>query len=215
MVHPIAKLTITPFIKLFIKKINGKENIIRGKPFIVACNHASFFDDLAVPSVIVPIINKKLHFYVHSVYFKNYFLRKLLNWGGSIPVDPTKSKKHKETNKKAFQTALRYLKDGKIVGIFPEGTRSQDGKLQKARTGIAKLAIAAKVPVLPMGIIGSYKILPKGSYLLRPKRCKINIGKPLYFKEYYNKSLNKKDLYTVTRIIMREIAKLVGQRYNY
>ena len=101
------------------------------------------------------------------------------------------------------------------MGIFPEGTRSIDGKLQQARSGIAKLVIAAKVPVLPIGIIGSHKILPKGKFLPRFKRCKINIGRPLYFKEYYNKKTNKKILEDITRIIMKNIAKLVDQKYNY
>jgi|TARA_B100002003_G_C14129991_1_gene543552 1-acyl-sn-glycerol-3-phosphate acyltransferase len=215
MVYPIAKLTIAVFMKLFMKKIDGKENVIKDKPFIIAGNHSSFFDDLGVPSVIVPIINKKTHFYVNFKYFNNPFLRKTLEWGGSIPVDARKGKNHIEINNKAFQTALGYLKNGEIVGIYPEGTRSIDGKLQKGKTGIARLALAAKVPVLPMGIIGSCKILPKGKLLLRPKRCKINIGKPLYFKEYYNKKITKKLLREVTNKIMKEIAKLVGQKYNY
>lgn len=215
MVYPIAKLTIGNFIRLFIKEINGKENILKNKPFIVASNHASYFDDFATPSIIIPMLDKKMHFYVSSYYFNNYFLRKFLEWGESIPVDPTKNKKHKEINKKAFQTALKYLKNGEIVGIFPEGTRSIDGKLKQAKSGIAKLAIAAKVPVLPIGIIGSDKILPKGKLLLRFKRCKINIGKPLYFKEYYDKKINKKILENVTRTIMKNIAELIGQKYNY
>ncbi|MDP6600056.1 MAG: lysophospholipid acyltransferase family protein [Candidatus Woesearchaeota archaeon] len=215
MVYPIAKLTIGAFIRLFIKKINGKENVLKNKPFIVTSNHASFFDDLAIPSIIIPNLNKKMHFYVNAYYFNNYFLRKFLEWGESIPVDPTKGKKHKEINKKAFQTALRHLKNGEIVGIFPEGTRSIDGELQQAKSGIAKLAIAAKVPVLPIGIIDSHKILPKGKLLLRLKRCKINIGKPLYFKEYYNKKINKKILGNITRTIMKNIAELTGKKYNH
>jgi len=215
MVYPIAKLTIASFIKLFIKEINGRDNVIRNSPFIVACNHASFFDDLAVPSVIIPMLNKKIHFYVHMRYFNNYFLRKFLEWGGSISVDPTKGKRYKEINKNAFQTASKHLKKNEIVGIFPEGTRSINGKLQQPKTGIARLAIAAKVPVLPMGIIGSHKILPKGKFLLRLRRCKINIGEPIYFKEYYNKKMNKKILEKITNDIMKEIARLIGQKYKY
>jgi len=215
MVYPIAKLTISTFIKLFIKKVDGEDNVIRDEPFIIAGNHSSFFDDLVIPSIIIPILNKKIHFYVNSYYFNNYFLRKFLEWGGSIPVDVTKGKKHKETNKKAFQTALEYLRNRELAGIYPEGARSIDGKLQRGKTGIARLALAAKVPVLPIGIIGSYKILPKGKFLPRPKRCKINIGKALYFKEYYNKKITKKMLREVTNKIMKEIAKLIGQKYNY
>ena len=106
------------------------------------------------------------------------------------------------------------MKKGELAGIFPEGTRSPDGKIQKAKSGIANLAIAAKVPVLPIGIIGSHKILPKGNFFPRLKRCTINIGKPLVFKQYYNKKINKRMLDNVTRSIMKEIAKLAGQKYN-
>lgn len=215
MVYPISKLTIFSFIRLFIKKTDGKENIIRNGPFIAACNHASFYDDFAVPSVILPVANKYVHFYVNSSYFKNYFFRKALAWGRCIPVDTQKSERHKEINKKAFNTALMYLRKNEIISIFPEGTRSIDGKLQKGKTGIANLAIAAKVPILPMGIIGSNKILPKGKFFPRLRRCKVNIGKPLYFKEYYNKKINKKILEDATGKVMREIAALTGQKYNY
>ena len=110
---------------------------------------------------------------------------------------------------------MRYLKKGDMIFIFPEGARSLDGKLQNGKVGIAKLALEARVPVQPVGIIGSNKILPKGKFLPRPKRCKINIGKALYFKEYYNKKITKKMLREVTNKIMREIARLIGQKYNY
>ncbi|MFH0868341.1 MAG: lysophospholipid acyltransferase family protein [Candidatus Woesearchaeota archaeon] len=215
MVYPIAKLIIVPFTRLFIKEVNGIENVTTERPFIIACNHASYFDDFAVPSVILPIIDKKIHFYANSYYFNNYFLRKFLEWGGSIPVDPRKGKNRKKINEKAFQTALNYLKNNEIIGIFPEGTRSVDGRLQQGRTGIAKLALGARVPVLPLGIIGSRKILQKGKFFPRPRRCRINIGKPLYFRKYYHRKPTKKALEGITRIIMKEIARLTGQKYNY
>lgn len=215
MVYLISQLTIGSLMKLFIEKIDGKNNIITDKPFIIACNHASYIDDFAVPSVFYPAINRKFHFYVNSSYFKNFFLRMVLNYYESIPVDVDRGNHHKQVNKKAFETASRYLKRGDVIFIFPEGTRSIDGRLQRAKTGIAKLAIAAKVPVQPVGIIGSNRILPKGKFFPRPARCRINIGNQLYFKDYYNKKINKKMLEDVTRKIMKEIAKLVGQKYNY
>ena len=215
MVHFISKLTIIPFIKLFIKKVDGQENILKGKPFIVASNHSSYIDDFVVPSILMPILNKEIHFYVNSSYFNNYFSRKFLEWYGNIPIDTVKGKNYKQVNKKAFQIALKYLGKNDIVAIFPEGTRSIDGRLCKGKTGIARLALKSKVPVLPIGIIGSYKILPKGKFLPRFRRCNINIGKPLYFKEYYNKNINDRILERTTRKIMKEIAKLTNQEYNH
>lgn len=215
MVYLISQLTIGSLMKLFIKKIDGKDNIITDEPFIIASNHASYIDDFAVPSVFYPAINRKFHFYVNSSYFNFFFLRIVLNYYESIPVDVDRGKHHKQVNKKAFEAASRHLKKGHVIFIFPEGTRGIDEKLQRARTGIAKLAIAAKVPVQPVGIIGSNRILPKGRFFPRPARCRINIGKPLYFQDYYNKKINKKMLGDATRKIMKEIAKLAGQKYNY
>ncbi|MCH8067440.1 MAG: 1-acyl-sn-glycerol-3-phosphate acyltransferase [Nanoarchaeota archaeon] len=215
MVYPILKLTIGSLIKLFIKKIDGKKNIIVDEPFIIACNHASYLDDFAVPSAFYPPIDRKFHFYVNSLYFKNIIFRIFLNLYGSIPVDTKKGKNHKQVNRKASHMAMKYLKKGDIIFIFPEGSRSLDGKLQNGKVGIAKLVLEARVPVQPVGIIGSNNILPKGKFLPQLKRCKINIGKALYFKEYYNKTITKKLLREVTNKIMKEIAKLIGQKYNY
>ena len=103
----------------------------------------------------------------------------------------------------------------KIIVIYPEGTRTLTGKLNQGRTGIARLALSAKVPVLPIGVIGTFQILPKGKWIPKLKRAELNIGKFLYFDKYYEKENNKKTLRLVTDIIMKEIAKLSKQKYNY
>ena len=99
--------------------------------------------------------------------------------------------------------------------IFPEGKRGDGRRLQKAYTGVAKLALLSKAPILPIGVIGSDKVLPKGKSLPRFVRCEVNIGKPMYLHQYYNKKINEKALQEVTRSIMKEIAKLIGQEYDY
>ena len=114
-----------------------------------------------------------------------------------------------------YNKAKKYLKDGRILMIFPEGGRSKDGKLKKAYNGIALLALKSKVPVIPAGIIGADKVLPKGKYLPRFKRCEVKIGKPMHFNKFYNKKINKQILDVVTREIMKEIGKLIGQKYRY
>jgi len=204
------------FISIYIKKINGLKNIPEYKAFIVAANHSSYLDDVIMPSIIGTYISKKQHNYVNSRFFKNYFLKKFLYWSGSIPVDVKKTKQSKKINENAFKSALGFLKDNEPVGIFPEGQRSVDGKLQKAKTGVAKLALTAKVPVLPIGIINSHKILPKGKLIPKFKRCVIvNIGTLMYFKKYYGKENNKKILRLITDNIMKEIARLSNQEYRY
>ncbi len=102
-----------------------------------------------------------------------------------------------------------------IIAIYPEGTRTLTGKLQKAKTGVARLALAARVPVVPIGLIGTFEIMPKGQNYPNLKRATVNIGRLMYFDKYYGKENDKKTLRLVTTKIMKEIAKLSGQRYEF
>ena len=202
--------------KLWIRKIDGINNIPKDKPFIVALNHSSYYDIGIAHSILVPLLNKRVHAFVSSYFWKyKIIIHSFLNPLGGIPVYVQNEKNSRQKNKKSFQKAQFYIKKGDIVVIFPEGTRSPDGSLVKPYTGIAKLALAAKVPVIPMGIIGSNKVWPREKIFPRFKRCQVKIGKPIYFSKYYNKTLSKNDFEKITRAIMKEIAKLIGQKYNY
>jgi len=216
MVYPIAKHTIVPLVRsLWIKKINGLNNLPKDKPFIFAGNHGSFLDDLILPVVIIPHINKLAHIYCNDSFFKNPISGSFIRWGRVIPIRVYKSKDQKKINKEAFRLAKNYLKKGEPVGIFPEGHRSKDGKLQKARSGVAALALKAKVPVIPIGTIGTFKIWPKGIPLPNLNKCTVNIGKPIYFDKFYGKENNQKILKDITTVIMKKIAKLNKQKYNH
>ena len=151
--------------------------------------------------------------YVNRKFFKNPLVRAFLNWGTSIPVEVYNAPDKKQVNEKAFKNALSHLQNGEIIGIYPEGHRSKDGKLQQARNGAAKLAITAKVPIVPIAITGSREILPKGVALPKLKRCiTVTIGEPFTLTET---SLNQKALTNSTRKIMKAIAALLGQEYNF
>lgn len=219
MVYTIGRFILGNFIRMYIHSIKGIENIPKGTPFITAANHASFADDLMLPSTILRYTNKKFHIFVNSRFYKNYFLSKFFYIYGCIPVDVKKDvgneNNRKQTNEAAFKEAITSLKMGGTFGIFPEGGRSEDGKLKKAKLGVARIALEARVPVLPFGIKGSYKIMPKGAKFPRFKRAEIIIGKPLYFDSFYGKEKDYKTLELVTRKIMKEIAKLTEQEYNY
>lgn len=215
MVYPIGRLIVPPIYKLWLRKAEGLENIPTGKQFIIAANHASHFETVLVPSIIVPKANKRLHAFVHSAYWKNPLARFFLDLWKMLPVYVEKEKNAKAKNKMAFVKALEYLKNGHIMMIFPEGGRSEEGKLQKAYPGVARLAIASKAPVLPVGVIDSHKVAPKGKVLPRFARCEVKIGKPIYFNKYYGKKINKRMLEETTRKIMKDIAKLIGQEYKY
>ena len=218
MSYPIEYLIYRPIIALFVGKISGKENIPKDKSFIAAANHSSYLDDVLLPYTAFICTKKNFRIFINSRFYKNPLIRAYLNHYDHIPVDAGKDIRQKqrreETNKKAFEKALQTLKEGKIFLIFPEGGRSDNGKIRKAKTGIARIALLSKAPVIPIGIIGSYKIWPKGKMFPRPGRAEINIGKPIYFNKFYSKPITKKLLKTATGQIMGEISRLAGQRYK-
>lgn len=207
MVYLLTKLTIIPAIKLYVSEVKGLENLPRHGAFIAAANHASYMDHLIIASYLITHLDRKVHFLAKKEHFDNIFKKAWHIHAGAIPLDRQKG------GKKALRWAIKALKEGKIIAIHPEGTRSLTGKLQEAKTGVARLALSAKVPVVPIGLIGTFDILPKGKYIPKFRRAVINIGKPIYFNEY--KKINKRVLREVTTKIMKEIAKLCKQKYNY
>jgi 1-acyl-sn-glycerol-3-phosphate acyltransferase len=207
MVYTLIKLTIIPLIKLWIKKVDGLENIPKKGAFILAANHASYMDHLILMSTLIPYLDRRIHHLAKKEHFDNIFKKAWHNYGGAIPID------REAGGKEALKWAAKALKDGRIIAIHPEGTRSLNGKLQRGKTGIARLILLSKVPVIPIGIIGTFKILPKGKYIPKMKRAVINIGKPLKFDKYSNHKMSKKLLRAITDNIMREIAKLSNQKY--
>ena len=215
MAYPISRWIVLPIYKLWLRKVNGLDNMPKGKPFIIAANHSSYFDIFIPAVLVIRRVNKDIRALVNSYYWNNFLTKYFLNIWQAIPVFVDKEKNSKQKNKLAFEKASDYLKKNDLVMIFPEGTRSNDGKLKKAYTGVARLALKSKAPVLPIGIIGAHKVLPKGKAFPRFVRCEVNIGKLIYFEKYYSKKTSKKMLEEVTRIIMKEIARLIKQEYNY
>ncbi|KKR78535.1 MAG: 1-acyl-sn-glycerol-3-phosphate acyltransferase [Candidatus Nomurabacteria bacterium GW2011_GWA2_40_9] len=206
----ILHLKILPLIaRLYIKKVNGKENISKNnKGFIVAANHASYIDHFILGGTIILSSGRMAYFLAKKEHFEG-LQRKWHEFLHAIPID------RQAGGKSGLKMALKALKHGKIIVIYPEGTRTLTGKLQKAKTGVARLALAAKVPVLPVGLVGTFEILPKGIYIPRFKKATVNIGKLMYFDGFYGKENNKKALRLVTTKIMKKIAKLAKQKYNY
>ena len=197
MDYPIEYLIYYSLLaRAFVKKINGSENIPKNKPFIAAANHVSYLDDALLPYTVFTCTKKDFRIFINSRFYKNFFIRAFLNHYDQIPVDVSKDvrgkNQKKKTNKAAFEKALKTLKEGKIFLIFPEGSRSEDGNLKKAKTGAAKIALYSKVPLVPIGIVGTYKILPKGKIFPRLGRATINVGKPMTFEHFNKKPITKK-----------------------
>lgn len=209
MVYSIGKRLICPIFEIYIKKVKGLENTPKDRNFIVVANHESYIDHPFIICTLVKYLNKKIHFLSKKEHFSNPIKAAWHRYAGAIPLD------RQAGGKKALRWAIKALKQGKIIAIHPEGTRTLTGKLQRGRTGIARLVLAAHVPVLPMGIIDTFEILPKGKYIPKFKKGTLNIGKLMYFNKYYNKKINKKLLREITDKVMKEIARLSKQKYEF
>jgi 1-acyl-sn-glycerol-3-phosphate acyltransferase len=215
MVYPIGKIIAGPIYMLWLRKIEGLENIPRDKPFIMALNHISYYETVIMYAILLPMLNKQIYSLVNRRYWDSFFFRFVMNWGKCIPVYVDREEGAAQKNGLALQRANGFLKQGDLVQIFPEGSRSADGKLKKAYTGVARLALKANVPVIPIGVIGADKVWPRGKTFPRFKRCTIRIGKPLYFDRYRGSQPTQKMLNQITRRIMQEIGRLIGQEYSY
>ncbi|MBI2657804.1 1-acyl-sn-glycerol-3-phosphate acyltransferase [Candidatus Woesearchaeota archaeon] len=209
MVYPIGKIIIPAIIRPWIKEISGLENVPKKGQFIVAANHASYMDHFIIMCTLVPYLDKKIHHLAKKEHFDNIFKKAWHTYAGAIPLDRQKG------GKETLRWAIKALKEGKIIAIHPEGTRSMTGKLQRAKTGVARLALISKAPVIPVGLIGTFEILPKGNLIPKAKKATMNIGKPMRFNEYHGKRITKKILREATTKIMMEIARLSKQRYNF
>lgn len=198
MFYSFARAILLPFFKIFFRlKVFGKENFPAAGPVIVASNHASFLDPIIV-GIITP---RKMNFLARDTLFRSRIFAKILY---SVNVLPLKREK-RDIN--AFRSSLRLLSEGKALLIFPEGTRSQDGNLQKPRYGIGLLEALSGAAILPCYVKGSMDALPRHSALPKFKPISVHFGAPLRFEGYILK--DKKERYRqVAEQVMQAIQEL-------
>jgi 1-acyl-sn-glycerol-3-phosphate acyltransferase len=197
MFYWILKLLFTPLVKsIWIKKVEGLENIPKKGAYIIVANHSSYFDFFSLTA----IWPKRVYFLAGEVFFEKWWWYPLVKLTGQIKVDRS-SKDKTEAKQKVFSI----LKQEKIIGIFPEGTRSTDGKIGRTFTGIAKFALGARVPVIPVGIKGTYEVMSRYDKLPKfKKNIEIKIGEPISFEEYYEIA-DENVFFEVTNKIMEKI----------
>ena len=206
--YGILRAFLTPFLMiLFRPKVKGLRNVPGNGPLIIASNHLSFSDSIFMP-LVVP---RKVTFLAKSEYFTSPgpkgLLKKLTFIAlGQVPVDRSGGRR----SEAALITGLKILAEGKCLGIYPEGTRSPDGRLYKGRTGIARLAIESGAPIIPVAMFNTEKIQPTGTVVPKVMRVKMIFGEPMYFE---GDSTDLQYLRDVTDQIMSRIQEMSGQEY--
>ncbi|MGP4003323.1 lysophospholipid acyltransferase family protein [Streptomyces sp. 8N706] len=207
------KLSIGGTLKLAFRPwVEGLENIPAEGPAILASNHLSFSDSFFLPAVL----DRKVTFIAKSEYFtspgvKGRLTAAFFKGVGQLPVDRSGGRGAGEA---AIKSGIGVLERGELFGIYPEGTRSPDGRLYRGKPGgLARVALATGAPVIPVAMIDTEKVQPPGKVVPKMLRPGIRIGKPLDFTRYHGMDSDRFILRSVTDEVMYEIMKLSGQEY--
>ena len=208
MAYTFLKSFLTPILMLLFRpKVSGLRHVPNLGPVIIASNHLSFSDSIFMP-LVVP---RKVTFMAKSEYFTSPglkgFVKKIIFQAlGQVPVDRSGGRR----SESAIRTGLKLLEEGQCIGIYPEGTRSPDGRLFKGRTGIARMAIDSGAPIVPVAMFNTAEIQPTGQVVPKVRRVEMVFGEPMYFT---GDSSDLALLRQVTDEIMRGIQKISGQVY--
>lgn len=206
--YHLAQAGVTGLIRtVFRARVTGLENFPEDGPVIVASNHLAFLDSVII-SALMP---RRVAFlakaeYVNSPGLKGRAMKRIFELIDIIPVN----RADQTERLKALEIGLERLRAGGVFGIYPEGTRSRDGYLYRGRIGVAWLAHQTGAPVVPVGLIGTDRIQPQGSKMIRPVRFTVRIGKPLRFEKLGDRQTGRQRRET-TDVIMDRVAQLSGQ----
>nr|WP_083283404.1 lysophospholipid acyltransferase family protein [Humibacillus sp. DSM 29435] len=207
----LKKVILGPIIRLLFRPwVEGEENIPEEGAAIFASNHLSFSDSVFLPLVV----SRRVTFLAKSDYFTGRGIKGRLTAAffkgvGQLPVDRSGGK----ASSAALSSGLRVLNRGDVLGIYPEGTRSPDGRLYRGRTGMARMALEAGVPVIPVAMIGTDKAQPTGKVIPHIMRIGVRVGKPLDFSRYEGMEDDRFVLRSITDEVMYELMLLSDQEY--
>lgn len=209
--HLLKHVLLGPLLRLLFRpRIEGLENVPSEGAAIVAGNHLSFSDHFLMPA----ILKRRITFLAKAEYFTGPGLKGRLTAfffrsAGQIPVD----RSGRDAGQAALREGLAVLARGELLGIYPEGTRSHDGRLYKGKVGVAAMALGAGVPVVPCAMVGTFEVQPPGQKIPRVRRVTIRFGRPLDFSRYAGLEGERAVLRAVTDEIMYAILGLSGQEY--
>ncbi len=207
----LRTIVLGPILRLLFRPwVQGLEHVPETGPAILASNHLSFSDSIFLPLVV----KRKITFLAKSDYFtgrgvKGKLTAIFFKGAGQLPVDRSGGR----ASEAALRTGVRVLSEGELLGLYPEGTRSPDGRLYRGKTGVARMALEAGCPVLPVAMIDTDKIQPIGKKMPRIMRVGIKIGAPLDFSRYDGMAGDRFVLRSITDEIMYELMVLSGQEY--
>lgn len=201
---PILQILFRPWVK-------GAKNVPNAGGAILASNHLSFSDSIFLPLKV----KRPVTFLAKSDYFtgkgvKGALIRWFFKATGQLPIDRSGGKASEDS----LNTGLGVLERGLLLGIYPEGTRSPDAKLYRGRTGIARMVLEAKVPVIPVAMIDTEKVQPIGSKYPKIRRVGVVIGEPMDFTRFAGMEGERAVLRAVTDLIVYNIMQLSNQEYE-
>jgi len=204
-------VAVGPWLRMvFRPQVSGAEHVPATGPAILASNHLSYADWLFMPLTLP----RRVTFVAKAEYFntpglKGWFQRKFFSGAGQVPIDRSGA----TAAEGALKAARQILEEGELFGIYPEGTRSHDGKLYRGKTGVARLALETGVPVIPVAVVGTDVVAPPGQTFGKFTRPIVRFGKPLDFSRYEGMENDRYILRSITDEIMYEIMRLSGQEY--
>ncbi|HJT02532.1 MAG TPA: lysophospholipid acyltransferase family protein [Pseudonocardiaceae bacterium] len=203
LLGPVMRLTCHP-------QVRGAEHIPKRGGAILASNHLAVADSFFLPLMI----RRRLTFLAKREYFttpglRGWLKRQFFSAAGQVPIDRSSG----SAAQAALDTGVRLLTSGKLLGIYPEGTRSPDGRLYKGKTGVARMALEAGVPVIPVVMVGTDKVSPAGTKMWRPHPVEIRFGEPLDFSRYAGMAGDRFVERSMVDEIMYSLMDLSGQEY--
>jgi len=207
----LKHVLVGPFMRVIFRPwVTGLENIPREGPVILAGNHLSVIDSFFLPLMV----ERRVYFLAKSDYFtgrglRGWLIRNFMLATGQLPIDRGGGK----ASEASLNTGLQVLGRGDVLGIYPEGTRSPDGRLYRGRTGIARMIVEAGVPVVPVVMVDTEKAMPIGSSLPKIRRIGTVIGEPLDFSRFSGLGDDRVVLRSITDEIMHALQALSGQEY--
>ena len=205
-------LIVGPFmLSVFRPWVRGRENVPESGPVIFASNHLSFIDSVFMPLVV----DRPIRFLAKSEYFtgrgaKGWLIKRFFLAIGQLPIDRSGG----QASQASLHGGLEHLAEGGQLGIYPEGTRSPDGRLYRGRTGVARMILDSGAIVVPVAMVDTEKAMPTGTLIPKVRRIGVVFGEPLDFSRFEGLESDRFVLRSITDEIMYELARIGGQEYT-